>query len=206
MNDPRGIAVLTLRQDPDFFVDGVRPALTSGPFDGARRSSRDFTMFGRTYAIGYEPDLAGHPDRPAAADGAQPGLALGRLVPAAAQRPLRAAAARRAAHDPRRARRHRHGVRRRRLRARRPPGLPRPRPRRQRLRHRPDRQGRCSRCRPSSSRCARRSRPRSTSIASGRSSSAGRSGRRSLDERTGGPARCRPPVGSACVPFPVGAA
>ena len=134
-------------------------------------------MLGRTYALGYEPDLDGRAAAPAAAHGAQPGVDVGGLVSAAAQRQVRAAARRRAARHPRRARRDRHVVRRRRLRARHPPGLPRPRQGRQRLRRRPDRQGSLSRCRRSSRRCGRRSRRRSTSSASGRSSSAARSGR-----------------------------
>ena len=56
LNDPLGIAVLTLAQDPNHFVEGVRPALTSGPFESLVLKP-DYTMFGRTYAIGYEPDL-----------------------------------------------------------------------------------------------------------------------------------------------------
>lgn len=56
VNDPSGIAVLALSQDPDAFVDALRPALTSGPFAGLVQKP-DYTMFGRTYAIGYEPDL-----------------------------------------------------------------------------------------------------------------------------------------------------
>ena len=56
LNDPLGIAVLTLAQDPNQFVDAVRPVLTSGPFESLVLKP-DYTMFGRTYAIGYEPDL-----------------------------------------------------------------------------------------------------------------------------------------------------
>ena len=56
LSDPRGIAVLTLSMDPNVFVDTVRPLLRSGPFDGLTLKS-DFTMFGRTYSLGYEPDL-----------------------------------------------------------------------------------------------------------------------------------------------------
>lgn len=57
LNDPRGVAVLTLAVEPSHFVDVVRPVLASGPFAGLSRKPR-FTMFGRTYALGYEPDLA----------------------------------------------------------------------------------------------------------------------------------------------------
>jgi hypothetical protein len=56
LNDPRGVALLTLSRDPDVFVDRVRPLLTTGPL-GELTLRPAFTMFGRTYALGYEPDL-----------------------------------------------------------------------------------------------------------------------------------------------------
>jgi chlorite dismutase len=56
LNDPRGIAVLTVSEDPDLFLNDVRPRLTSGIMAGLSLR-RDLTMFGRTYALGYEPDL-----------------------------------------------------------------------------------------------------------------------------------------------------
>lgn len=56
LNDPRGIAVLTLAADPNEFIDAVRPLFNSGPF-AAFTPKPEFTMFGRTYALGYEPDL-----------------------------------------------------------------------------------------------------------------------------------------------------
>src|SRR3982074_467123 len=34
LNDPRGVAVLTVSQDPNVFVDRVRPRLASGPMAG----------------------------------------------------------------------------------------------------------------------------------------------------------------------------
>jgi chlorite dismutase len=55
-NDPRGAAVLTLHRDPAFFVDTVRPLLNRAPFAGLVLKPA-FTMMGRTYALGYEPDL-----------------------------------------------------------------------------------------------------------------------------------------------------
>lgn len=55
-NDPRGIAVLSLTRTPEAFVERVRPALNSGPC-AALTLKPDYTMLGRTYAIGYEPDL-----------------------------------------------------------------------------------------------------------------------------------------------------
>jgi chlorite dismutase len=57
VNDPRGVAVLTLTRDPQSFVDDVRSALNRDPF-ALLEQKRDLTMLGRTYAIGYEPDLA----------------------------------------------------------------------------------------------------------------------------------------------------
>ena len=43
-------------QDPLIFVDAVRPLLNTPPF-ASLTQKHEFTMFGRTYAIGYEPDL-----------------------------------------------------------------------------------------------------------------------------------------------------
>jgi hypothetical protein len=56
MNDPRGVALLTLGRDPAVFVDLVRPLLNRPPFD-ALALKPAYTMTGRTYALGYEPDL-----------------------------------------------------------------------------------------------------------------------------------------------------
>ena len=56
LNDPRGVAVLTVSRNPDVFVDDVRRLLNTGAF-ASLPLRREFTMFGRTYALGYEPDL-----------------------------------------------------------------------------------------------------------------------------------------------------
>ena len=56
VNDPRGIALLTVTQDPAAFVDRVRRLLNAPPFESLVQKP-DYTMLGRTYAIGYEPDL-----------------------------------------------------------------------------------------------------------------------------------------------------
>jgi hypothetical protein len=56
LNDPRGIAVLSLSEDPNQFIDSLRPMLGRAPFDSLELKP-DYTMFGRTYSIGYEPDL-----------------------------------------------------------------------------------------------------------------------------------------------------
>jgi len=55
-NDPRGIAVLTLSERPETFVERVRPALNNGPC-ASLVLKPEYTMMGRTYALGYEPDL-----------------------------------------------------------------------------------------------------------------------------------------------------
>ncbi len=57
MNDPRGIAVVTLSREPAFFVERLRPVLAKPPF-GDLEPKPEFTMLGRTYSLGYEPDLA----------------------------------------------------------------------------------------------------------------------------------------------------
>ena len=56
VNDPRGIGLVTFNEDPDFFLDRVRPVL-NGPGFSVLIQKQEYTMLGRTYAIGYEPDL-----------------------------------------------------------------------------------------------------------------------------------------------------
>jgi chlorite dismutase len=56
VNDPRGVALLTVSQDPAAFVDRGRPLLNAAPFTSLTLKP-DFTMLGRTYSLGYEPDL-----------------------------------------------------------------------------------------------------------------------------------------------------
>lgn len=56
VGDPRGIGVLTISESPDTFVGPVREMMAAPPFAGLRQK-HEMTMFGRTYAIGYEPDL-----------------------------------------------------------------------------------------------------------------------------------------------------
>ena len=56
LNDPRGIAVLTMSTAPAFFIDSLRPLLTTGPC-ASLIPKPEYTMFGRTYSLGYEPDL-----------------------------------------------------------------------------------------------------------------------------------------------------
>lgn len=55
-NDPRGIGVLTWSEDPAHFVTTVRSLLLA-PACAGMRIRDEFTMLGRTYAVGYESDL-----------------------------------------------------------------------------------------------------------------------------------------------------
>jgi hypothetical protein len=56
MNDPRGVALLTFSENPSFFLDRVRPLLNQAPFASLVQKP-EYTMLGRTYSLGYEPDL-----------------------------------------------------------------------------------------------------------------------------------------------------
>ena len=56
LSDPRGVAVLSLARTPEAFVERVRPALNTGPCENLTLKPA-LSMCGRTYALGYEPDL-----------------------------------------------------------------------------------------------------------------------------------------------------
>jgi chlorite dismutase len=56
VNDPTGVALLTLSETPEAFVSEYRSFLRSAPFSELA-SKPELTMLGRTYAIGYEQDL-----------------------------------------------------------------------------------------------------------------------------------------------------
>ena len=56
LNDPRGIAVLALSEDPALFAGRFRELLVRPPFAGLVRRP-ELVMFGRTYATGREPNL-----------------------------------------------------------------------------------------------------------------------------------------------------
>jgi chlorite dismutase len=56
VNDPGGVAVLTLSENPDAFVTSVRSFLQEAPFAELERKP-ELTMLGRTYALGHEQDL-----------------------------------------------------------------------------------------------------------------------------------------------------
>src|ERR1017187_8169816 len=56
VNDPRGVALVTWSDDPGFFVSTVRPLLSRKPF-AELTPKLEYSMLGRTYALGHEPDL-----------------------------------------------------------------------------------------------------------------------------------------------------
>jgi hypothetical protein len=56
VNEPTGVALLTLSETPETFVADLRGFLQSPPFSELEPKP-EFTMLGRTYAIGYEQDL-----------------------------------------------------------------------------------------------------------------------------------------------------
>jgi len=56
INDPRGVGLLVYSESPDDFVGELRSFLGRPPF-GDLTPKPEFTMLGRTYAIGYEQDL-----------------------------------------------------------------------------------------------------------------------------------------------------
>ena len=56
INDPRGLGLVTFSDDPAYFLDHVRPMLNRQPFASLTQKP-EYTMLGRTYALGYEPDL-----------------------------------------------------------------------------------------------------------------------------------------------------
>src|SRR5438105_4252373 len=55
-NDPHGVGLLTWNVDPDHFVSHVRPMLNTAPFRDLAFKP-EYTMLGRTYALGHEPNL-----------------------------------------------------------------------------------------------------------------------------------------------------
>ena len=56
INDRRGVGLITYSEDPSLFVGDLRRFLLQAPFSGLTMKP-EYTMFGRTYAIGYESDL-----------------------------------------------------------------------------------------------------------------------------------------------------
>ncbi len=56
LNDPQGVALLTWSEEPEHFVTPVRTLLNQEPF-ASLAPKPEYTMFGRTYSIGYERPL-----------------------------------------------------------------------------------------------------------------------------------------------------
>lgn len=56
INDPQGVGLLTFSETPDYFISEVRHVLNQAPFTQLT-AKPEHTMLGRSYAIGYEPDL-----------------------------------------------------------------------------------------------------------------------------------------------------
>lgn len=54
INDPHGVGLLTMSEDPDFFVTGLRDFLNNGEFAELELES---SMLGRTYSLGHEENL-----------------------------------------------------------------------------------------------------------------------------------------------------
>ncbi len=55
-NDALGIGIMVAAEDPEYFVTTLRSLFCRGPFTDYTHKA-EFDMLGRTYSIGYEPDL-----------------------------------------------------------------------------------------------------------------------------------------------------
>jgi chlorite dismutase len=56
LNDPTGVAVLAMSEDPNLLITKLRHDLNGGPF-AELKVKPEFSMLGRTYSLGYEPKL-----------------------------------------------------------------------------------------------------------------------------------------------------
>jgi chlorite dismutase len=56
VNDPQGIGVMVASEDPEYFVTTLRSLFSHRPFADFLHKA-EFDMLGRSYSIGYEPDL-----------------------------------------------------------------------------------------------------------------------------------------------------
>lgn len=59
LNDPQGVGLLTFSEYPDYFITEIRAFLNQAPFNHLTPKP-EYTMFGRTYSIGYERDVEHH--------------------------------------------------------------------------------------------------------------------------------------------------
>ena len=83
--DPYGFGLLALSTDAEYFVTELRILFGMASFATLNRKP-EHTLFGRTYAIGYESDLEEVPAQAPAAPCSQPCMAMGALVPVASHR------------------------------------------------------------------------------------------------------------------------
>ncbi len=56
MNDPEGVGLLTMSEEPEFFVTTLRDFLRNDVFSNLRFKP-EYTMLGRTYSLGHEENL-----------------------------------------------------------------------------------------------------------------------------------------------------
>lgn len=56
LNDPQGVALVAMHEDADYFVTELRQVLNQPAFTNLTPKP-EYTMFGRTYALGHELDL-----------------------------------------------------------------------------------------------------------------------------------------------------
>lgn len=56
VNDPYGVGIMVASEDPSEFVTTLRNVFNKAPYDGFEHRP-EFDMLGRSYSIGYEPDL-----------------------------------------------------------------------------------------------------------------------------------------------------
>jgi len=56
VNDPLGVGLMTLSEDPSFFTGELRAVLSRGAFAALKLRPR-YTMLGRTYSLGHEENL-----------------------------------------------------------------------------------------------------------------------------------------------------
>ncbi len=56
INDPQGVGLLVMHEDPNYFVGQLRLWLNQPPF-ASLAPKLEYTMLGRTYTVGYETDL-----------------------------------------------------------------------------------------------------------------------------------------------------
>jgi len=56
LNDPNGVGLLVMSENPDYFIEDLRDYLNDNPFNDLVIKP-EYTMFGRTYSFGHESDL-----------------------------------------------------------------------------------------------------------------------------------------------------